>query len=442
VGDAELSPGEVTESRRVALEVLRAVREGDFADRALARFAARLERRDQAWSQELIYGTLRLRGRLDHLLTAFVRSGLDSLDPDVLDVLRLGVYQLLEMGGVPEYAAVSQSVELVRVAGSPRAAGLVNGVLQSVRRGWREVGFPDFDEDPNGYLATWGSHPRWLVDRWVDRWGADEARRLVEANNARPDLYVSPVGMTVEEAIEAFGERGIPVEPVPGFPDSVRIPSSATPGEALAVVPSVVQDPAAAAVARYAAVPTGGVLLDLSAAPGGKAAVLAGWGHDVVASDVSVARLRRVRTNVERTGLRGRVHLAVADARNPPYRAVEAVLLDAPCAGTGTLRRHADARWRLREADLAELAELQRALLRGAASLVAPGGLLVYSTCSIEPEENESQVEWFLSEHREFTLAAPNTGLDGTMLQGGCLVVLPHRHGSDGAFAARFQRIE
>ncbi|HEU0051615.1 MAG TPA: transcription antitermination factor NusB, partial [Longimicrobium sp.] len=177
-----------TPPRRAALETLERVAAGELADRALDGAATRLEPRDRAWTQELVYGAFRLRGRIDHYLGALVRDGLGSLDPTVLDVLRLGAYQLLEMDSVPPYAAVSQSVELARGAGFPRAAGLVNGVLQNLQRRRDSIRFPDFERDPLGHLAAWGSHPRWLVERWIARWGADDARALVEADNHRPEL--------------------------------------------------------------------------------------------------------------------------------------------------------------------------------------------------------------------------------------------------------------
>jgi 16S rRNA (cytosine967-C5)-methyltransferase len=433
-------PG-VTPARVAALDALRRVQRGNLLDRAFAAVAPALDARDRAWLQELLFGVVRLRGRVDHYLTRFVRGGLESLDPVVLDVLRLGAYQLLEMGGVPPYAAVSQSVDLVREAGMPRAAGLVNGVLQSLRRGWRSVEFPVFEERPIEYLTTWGSHPRWLVERWAERWGYAEARQLVEANNRRPDLFIRPVGMAQVEAVEWLARAGVGAEPVENFPESVRILPPSGPAEVLAAIPSVVQDPAAAIVVRYADLTDREFVIDLSAAPGGKAVGFAGEGPRVIAADASFARIQLVRSNVDRIGLRG-VDLVVADGKYPPFRSAPAVFLDAPCTGTGTFRRHPDGRWRISERDLNALAGLQRELLASAASLVEVGGLLIYSTCSLEPEENEHQVQWLLDSVPGFRPSAPRRRIDGTMMDGGYLRVLPQRHGVDGAFAARLERIE
>ncbi len=422
------------------MDVLTRVDRGELADRAYSRAAEGLVPRDRHWLQELVYGTLRLRGRLDYLLAAFVRGGTTALDPVVLNVLRLGVYQLLEMGSVPSYAAVSQSVELARAAGAARAAGLVNGVLQALRRGVAEVRFPSFEVDPIEHLTTWGSHPRWLVERWLNRWGPDETLRLVEANNGRPELFLRPIGISPAGAVERLVEQGIPAESVPEFPDSVRVMPPGSPTEALGAVRAVVQDPAAAMVVRYAEFPEGALVLDVSAAPGGKAIALADRAGLVVAADITSGRLQRLQANVARLGLHERVVPVVADGRTPPFRPAGAVLLDTPCTGTGTLRRHPDGRWRLGPADLEALVALQRELLAAAAGLVSPGGLLVYATCSLEPEENEAQVEWFLDRHPGFRLAAPEGSFDGTMIQGGLLNVRPQLHGVDGAFSARMMR--
>jgi 16S rRNA (cytosine967-C5)-methyltransferase len=431
---------EPTVGRQAALEALARFREGELGDRALEAATHGMEPRERAWTQELVYGTFRLRGRIDHVLNQFARDGVDSLHPEVLDVLRLGAYQLLEMGSVPPYAAVSQSVELVRMAGVPRAAGLVNGILQNMQRR-PQFSFPDFGYDPVAHLETWGSHPRWLVQRWIARWGRDAARALVEANNLRPELYIRPLGISLDEARARLEAAEIGSETVDFSPDSLRILPPASAAEALAAVPAVVQDPAAALVVRYAAVPAGATVLDLAAAPGGKAMDLADAAGRVAAADLSARRMRRVVENAERIGWGGRVGAVVADGRRPPFRPVDAVLLDAPCTGTGTFRRHPDGRWRVTEDDIASLARLQDELLDAAAACVKPGGLLIYSTCSLEPEENELRVETFLSPRPGWRIEPPADVVDDTLLdEAGRLCVLPQRQGVDGSFAARLRR--
>ncbi len=432
----------LTESRRIALEVLRATRRGELLDRALAALAGGLDPRDRAWTQELVYGTVRLRARLDFLLAGFVRRGVGSLQPDVRDALRLGVYQLREMGGVPEYAAVSQSVELAREVAGEGAAGLVNGVLQAVRRDGDKVRFPDYEEDPVAWLTTWGSHPRWLVERWLRFFGPDETRALVEANNTRPELFLRPLGLPPSAALETLTQADVEAARVSFAPDALRVAAPRTAREALDRVPGLVQDPAAGLVARYAAIPDGSVVIDLCAAPGGKALVFAERARYVAAADNAPDRLLRVRENLARVpGLA--VGLVAADARTPPFRPVDAVVVDAPGTGTGTFRRHPDGRWRLRPEDVVALARLQYEILEAAAPLVGPGGLLVYATCSLEPEENEERMDAFLSAHPEFEVAPPEAGVvpDARMLdERGRLVVRPWLFGVDGAFAARLRR--
>jgi 16S rRNA (cytosine967-C5)-methyltransferase len=429
-----------TVARQAALEAMARFREGELGDRALDLATQGMEPRERAWTQELVYGTFRLRGRIDHILDGFARDGVESLDPDVLDVLRLGAYQLLEMGSVPPYAAVSQSVELVRMAGQPRAAGLVNGILQNMQRR-PDFSFPDFERDPAAHLETWGSHPRWLVERWIARWGAEDARALAEADNRRPELYIRPLGMSADEARERLAEAEIQAEPVEFAPDSLRIPPPATAVQALSIVPAVVQDPAAALVVRYADVPAGAEVIDLCAAPGGKALGLADRAGRVAAADLSARRIRRVMENAVRVSWGERVGGVVADGRHPPFRAADAVLLDAPCTGTGTFRRHPDGRWRVTPDDIDALVRLQDELLDAAAALVRPGGVLVYSTCSLEPEENELRIERFLAGHAGWRLEPPATAVDVSLLDTeGRLCVLPQRQGVDGAFAARLRR--
>lgn len=456
----------MTPARRAALEVLRAIRRGELADAALAAAYDHLPVRERAWLQELSYGTIRLRGRLDHLLGRLVHRGLDSLHPDLLDTLRLGAYQILEMRSVPPYAAVSQAVEMARSVAGQGAGRLANAVLQGLGRRLRAARgapregaahgapgegrrgvealhhlFPDPVAEPVEYLSTWGSHPRWLIERWISNFGVDGTRALVEANNRRPELYLRPIGQTVTEALALLEKAGLAAEPVGFAPDAIRLPPPGGVLDAFAVVPAIVQDPAAGLVVRYAAVPAGSTIADLCAAPGGKALALAEDARYLAAADLGFERLGRVRENLRRlAGLP--VGMVVADARQPPFRPVDAVLIDVPCTGTGTFRRHPDGRWRIGPADLEALVSLQREIFDAAATVVRPGGLLIYSTCSLEPEENQLQVDTFLERHPEFSLEPPAPGtVEASLLDPrGRLVVLPQEQGVDGAFAARLRR--
>ena len=409
---------------------MRSIRAGELADRAFGRLVADVPARERAWLHELIYGTLRLQGRLDFILDQFVKRGVAKLDPDVHDILRLGAYQLLEMHSVPAYAAVSQAVELTKSSSAKSASGLVNGVLQSVRR--NQDSLPQ-DE------SRWTSHPQWMLDRWKARFGWKETLALTEANNQRPELFIRPVGKSASDVAQQLAGGQL----VPGAPDALRITGDTSVSDVLHATPSIVQDPAAGLVVRYAGFREG-LLADLCAAPGGKAIAMADGlaGGRVIATDISEARMQRLVENKNRVGLPA-LAVAVADARYPVVNRADGVLLDAPCTGTGTFRRHPDGKWRIQPADLANLVELQRELLDAAAGIVAPGGVLVYSTCSIEGEENEMQVQNFLARHNgAFRLAPPSSWHDRSQLNDeGMLVMLPHRHGFDGAFAARMERV-
>ncbi|MGD2155108.1 MAG: 16S rRNA (cytosine(967)-C(5))-methyltransferase RsmB [Gemmatimonadales bacterium] len=426
-------------ARSAALQVLRAVRRGVLADRAFEVRADSLGEADRRLAQELAYGVLRLRGRLDHMLDPLVRGGIGRLDRDVIDILRLGAYQLLELDRVPAYAAVSDAVEQAKASAGRGAASLTNAVLRRVSRGYADsIRFPDRASDPVGYLATWGSHPRWLVERWLARAPLEEVEALVAYNNARPAVHLS-VSDSPQEALQRLRSAGIRAEPVERVPGSLRVDASAI-GRALGLVRAIVQDPGAAAVLDYMALDPGARVFDLCAAPGGKAALLAARGHEVLAFDIARARLARIVETRARLVL-PRLHVVQADSTRPPLRAAEVILLDAPCTGTGTLGRHPDGRWRLDLGDLERLTGLQRRLLEGAAAALAPGGLLVYATCSLEPEENEEQVEAFLNRHVDFGLEAPGECRTSSEFLGadGELRVNPQRHAMDGAYAARLR---
>ncbi|NUQ21823.1 MAG: RsmB/NOP family class I SAM-dependent RNA methyltransferase, partial [Gemmatimonadaceae bacterium] len=284
---------------------------------------------------------------------------------------------------------------------------------------------------------------RWLVARWVGRWGADETRRLLAANNLEAPIVARPWHVVREQLEATLESAGVHVADAPLVPDSITI---ATPQIGLTELGAYkqglfhVQDPASTLVTRYACFASGATIADVCAAPGGKAIELSRTAGRVIASDASIGRLARVRQNVMRLEARN-IDLAVGDARFPAVRDVDGVLIDVPCTGTGTFRRHPDARWRLKIADLAVLGALQRSILRAAATAVRPGGLLVYSTCSLEPEENDEQIESFLADNPEWSLEPPPNGVvPDAVLDAGRLRVLPQRHGTDGSFAARLRR--
>src|SRR5215208_1363809 len=441
--------GGVTDARVVAADVCADLRGGELLDPSFDRRVRHLDARDRRWTQELLWGMLRRRAWLDALLADRVRGGLARLDADLTDLLRLGAYQLLHMSSVPAYAAIAQSVELAKRRHGMGASGLVNAVLRRLDRDRAAAVssgtplVPPTPQDPIDALALEHSHPRWIVARWVARWGEEETRRLLAANTTEAPVVVRPYNI-VREQLEAMLEgAGVRVDDVPLLRDSIRLAAGVSLTELGAFRQGVlyVQDPAATLVTQFAAIPLGSTVADLCAAPGGKTLELSRGAAAVLTADRSFARLQRTVSNVRRLEARN-VHPLVADAREPAIEPVDAVLVDAPCTGTGTFRRHPDARWRLKVSDLAVMGALQRSIIRSAARVVRPGGLLIYGTCSLEPEENDAQVESFLAEHAgEWTLEPPPEGtVPAAVVDAGRLRVLPQRHGTDGAFAARLRR--
>ena len=430
---------ELTKTRVAAGVVLRAVSRGRRLDLALDEAVQGFSPRDRRWVQEASYGAVRFRGRLDFLLNLHLHDGLASVSGAVLDLLRLGAYQVLYMDGVPSYAAISQTVEQIKGLAGGGGGRMANGVLRSLHREGGEMArFPSFQEDPKGHLRTWGSHPAWMIERWLERWGPAEVNALVSFNNSPPPLSLRPLGVTLEEAFSLLANQGRGGRPAgPGIP-CIILDDGTDPAQILNQVPGIIQDPGAALVTVFAQASPGQVWGDLCAAPGGKALALAGEGAYVLAADRSLTRLLLLKEGHDR--VRGKLSLVVALAQNPPFRELPNVLLDVPCTGTGTLRRHPDARWRLSLETVERLARLQGKILQAGSRLVPRGGVLVYSTCTLEPEENQNQIEAFLLKNQEFSLAGGGKVGSEFLDEKGCLSVVPQKTGFDGAFAARLVR--
>lgn len=423
--------------RRAALAVLADVRQGRPFEQALDRALEPLPEADRRLAHELAAGVLRRQQTLDDRLAPLVPRGWDGVPRPLQDLLRLGAFQLTALERVPAHAAVDTSVSLAKESGGPRAGGFVNAVLRRLDRD-AEAPVVAVDSEAAG-LARAHSHPLWLVERWVGRFGAEETERLLEWNDQRPRLVLQPARESLETLTQRWREAGIEVQPAPfgaGLVTDRRRPED-LPGYVEGAF--VVQDPAQALLAWYADLAPGVTLYDASAAPGGKTIALGRSGARVIAGDVSRLRARRLAANLRRAGS-GREHPVVADLRQAPIRPVDAVLLDAPCLGTGTFGRHPDARWRVTEQALAKLAGVQAELLDRAAELVAPGGLLLYATCSLEPEENGEQVAQFLIRHPEFHRETTTTFPPTLLSEDGDLTILPQRHGTDGAYASRLRR--
>ncbi len=405
------------------------------ADALAAPGAEALDERDRSFLQELVLGTLRRRGWLDHVLSGLSSRPLETLTPGVLDALRLGAYQLLSLR-VPDHAAVSESVELARAA-EARSAGFANAILRRLQReGPPEP--PDPVADPLGWLTTAGSLPRWLAERWLGRLGprgaVSRARSLLD-----PLPTYFRANPRVADAAARLAAAGVLSKEtaVPGALERIEGRLSPLSAEGLLYV----QDAGSQMVAHLAAAP--GLVLDACAAPGGKALLMAdagGPGTRVIAADASRRRASTLARLRSRWGASS-VSVLAADARCPPFEtaAFDSVLLDAPCSGLGTLARNPDVRWRLSAADVDRHAARQRALLESVATLVRPGGRLVYATCSIEPEENEGVLAPFLDRHPEFA-SEELPPWSEPFRAGDVIRIDPARQAVDAFFAARLRR--
>jgi 16S rRNA (cytosine967-C5)-methyltransferase len=425
------------QSRRAALNILGQVRDGRPFEAALDRGVAELAEPDRRLAHELAAGVLRQRSVLDRRLAPLVPRGWSSVAAELQDILRLGAYQLTALERVPAHAAVDTSVKLAKDTGGARAAGFVNAVLRRLTR-VAPAGAPSTERDAPA-LAEEYSHPLWLVRRWLKRFGPDGTEALLRWNNTRPRLVLQPARKDLEMLSVRWQAAGIEVEPAPhgaGLMADVSRPAE-LPGYHEGDF--LVQNAAQALITRFADASPGAAVYDACAAPGGKTIALGRQARAIVAGDLSLVRARRLVRNLQRAG-GGREHPIVADARCPPVRPVDLVLLDAPCLGTGTFARHPDARWKVTPEALASLEQLQTDLLDRSATAVAPGGLLIYSTCSLEREENQAQVDRFLVRHPEFQRERSDAVPPLLLSPEGDLMILPQEHGMDGAYAARLRR--
>jgi 16S rRNA (cytosine967-C5)-methyltransferase len=437
-----------------AFHALRAVTNGS-ADlpTALVRSRQHLsDERDRALTADIVTGTLRWQRSLDHLVARFANRPLPRLDVDVVIVLRLSLYQLLHLTRVPASAVVDDAVDLAREARKPSATGFVNAILRNVLRQRHRLPLPPRPEDGAirdaalAYLGITHSHPEWLVARWLDRYGFAATERWVQFNNDAPALTLraNRLRTTREEVQRQLAAEGVETEPTHAAPDGLTV-TRGNPLRRPADGLFVVQDEASQLVALAVGARQGDRVLDLCAAPGGKTTAIAAVLQDqgvVVASDVRPRRLELLSETVRSSGATN-VHVLQVPARGPlPFRnAFDRVLVDAPCSGLGTIRRDPDIRWRRDEASLTSLASAQFELLTRAADTVAPGGRLIYATCSSEPDENEDVADLFLDRHKDFMLEPVAAPLLAPFIDSrGMFRTVPFEHGLEAFFAVVLAR--
>ena len=414
----------------------------------------RLSDRDRALLTELTYGTLRWRGNIDARLTQQIRRPLSDTDPFIRNLLRITFYQLFFLDKIPTYAAVNEAVELAKAHSGDKVAGFVNGVLRSFLRQKDKSAKPQTTDSALAAMAVEYSHPEWLVRRWLDYFGQEEAPALMRANNQRAPLVlrVNRRKGSREELLVQLVKAGISAVATQLAPQGVWVQS----GPAVDQLPGYeeglfqVQAEASQLVTYLLSPLSGERILDACAAPGGKTthiAELAQEAGEIIAMDTSARGLEKIRANAARLGLNS-VRVVCADASqelSSSYsRPYDRILIDAPCSGLGTLRSHPEIKWHRGEKDIARLCRLQSKIVNQAAAYLKTGGVLVYSTCTLSRDENEKVVEEFLASRREFVLENAAGYLPQQArhaVRGSYLMTLPHQHNTDGFFAARMRKI-
>jgi 16S rRNA (cytosine967-C5)-methyltransferase len=433
-------------AREAALKILVDVDKGnEFSDSILRKQfnPKRLSLLDQNLTRELVAGVLRRRTKLDWVLNGSLKKGLHSLNPMEQNILRLGLYQIAFLDKIPIFAAVNESVKLVKRFGRKEIIGLTNAVLRDIIRNGKHLKKPDTGDKTLDASIEY-SHPEWLVKRWQREIGWENTIRLMEFNNAPAPVIirVNSLKTTTQALFERLTAGGFQPEMHDSVPSAMKIqkPSGLVDNELFVRGHFYFQDVSAQAVGMLYRAGLGSSILDLCAAPGGKAGAaieLSGGKAQIFAADINHKKLGRVKGNFTRLGLNS-WHLINADAATIKFKEkFDLVLADVPCTGLGVIRRRLDLRWRVKESDIGRMAGLQTRILDNAADLVKPGGALVYSTCTVTPEENRDQITGFLARHTGFSLDPAEKYIPASLVKDGCMETWPHINGMDGAFAAR-----
>ncbi len=443
--------------RAICLNILNQLEEADrHPDHILSDSFKRyrhLTSLDRAFLTELTYGTLRWRGKLDWIIRKFSTLPFDQIEPGILNILRLGLYQILFLSRTPVSAAVNESVELSKGFRRRGGAGFVNAVLRSILRKKESISFPELEKDPVSHIAAVHSHPVWLIQRWMDEFGTEETLRICAINDRIPPLVLRTNTLKInrEALILRLKEKGL--EPSATFYAEEGIilkdppPTSELPflREGLCVI----QDEASQLVTHILAPNPGDRILDACAAPGGKTTHMAQRMMDqgmIYALDLSMEKLRGIGEGCQRLGIETVKTLRADAARPLPIpkgQEFDRVLADVPCSGFGTLRRNPDIKWRKGEDDIHRLPELQSSILRNVSRYVKNGGTLVYSTCTVFHEENEDVVGKFLGEHPEFQLDPISDILPERchrFIRSGYFRTFPPVDEMDGFFVARMKK--
>ncbi|MFG6097452.1 16S rRNA (cytosine(967)-C(5))-methyltransferase [Leptothoe sp. ISB3NOV94-8A] len=442
-------------ARQLAFTVLRDIDKGAFADVALERNIGKftLMPADRRLATELIYGTVRRQRTLDALIDQLGKRRADQQPADLRRILHVGFYQLRYLDHVPNHAVVDTTVQLAKQQRLGKLSGVVNGMLRQYTRLQEAKGDPlQLPTDEIAALGVLHSYPDWIIQAWQQLVPAADVARLCEWFNQAPkiDLRVNRLRTTVDQVSTALTDYGLTVVPHGGIPDALRIVG---PMGNVRQLPGyeagwwMVQDSSAQLVSYLVDPQPGETVIDACGAPGGKTTHLAEMMEDrgrVLGCDRTSSRLNKIRQNAKRLQLNS-IETVMGDSReHPEFKGIaDRVLLDVPCSGLGTLHRHADARWRQTPNSIAGLTTLQRELLEAAVDWVKPDGVLVYSTCTLHPDENQNLIQTFLSDHPDWQIDPPedDSPVAPFVTNQGWAMVWPHKQDMDGFFMVRMRRI-
>lgn len=448
-------------AREVALDVLIRVEEDKSYSNLELNESLRnsnLEKIDIGLVTELVYGTIQRQNTLDWLLQRFLKKPVDKLDRWVHSLLRMSAYQIWYLTRIPERAAIHEAVEIAKKRGHQGISGMVNGVLRNLVRQKDQIQIPQ-DLGPVQRIALQHSHPEWLVRRWIELYGEAETEAICQQNNEPPLITarVNVLRTTRDQLLEQLREAGFTAEASRVHPEAIHIRGGGhfPRSEWFRNGFCTIQDESSILVSQLVSPSEGNRVLDCCAAPGGKSthmAELMGNHGEIVSADIHPHKLDLIRHNAERLGTTI-VSPVLADATalektlsvSDPF---DYILVDAPCSGLGVIRRKPDIKWKKTNEDIGQICNTQENILDSAAKLLKPGGVLVYSTCTIDPRENEMIVEQFLANHPEFRLdpeaakLLPDHVVEQAAINSrpGMFRILPHYFGSDGFFMARLVR--
>jgi len=447
------------EVRNTALYILNTLEKEDKTLDSLLEDVLRekthFSKKDRGLLQALVYGVLRWRGRLDWIIDGFSKTRLNKINPNVLNILRLGLFQVVYLDRIPVSAAVNTSVEMTKAAAAPWVVRYVNGLLRNAVRGYTDLVFPDVGEDPVKALATKKSFPEWLVKRWLDRFGMKETGLLCDAINVIPPITVrcntlktnrEKLVKALKESAEKIGITNYAPEGVFFFNPKRSIPNIKAFKEGLFQV----QDEAAQLVTLLLNPQPGETILDACAGLGGKTGHIAQLMKNsgrLVAMDKDENKLLQLESEMYRLGVSivtTRIHDLSISLDRELFGKFDRILLDAPCSGLGVLRRNPDIKWKALRQNPANYQKKQAMFVDNLANLVKPSGTLVYAVCSTEPEENESVIKGFLNKHANFAIEKKSSGLScdacSLITRDGYLKTFPHLNNMDGFFSVCMKR--